>query len=196
MHNMLITTHCTLHRCWRRDKKWQWQWHTHRRWIRHVLDVWPSGHEWSWPFKKKNIGNLDMCCALSAQESLRKHCEKMACRDVCRVQKLWKKKGCDKFRITSWRQIWNKQDKLHLKLLSLSSSSVCLCALSSCCCCVLLSLVVVCVRCVCVWDIGKTTVRTFKTPPWVPAPRPHDETHVRVVQANTGTFWIYTWRRF
>ena len=33
---------------------------------------------------------------------------------------------------------------------------------------------------------------TFKTSPCVPAPRPHVETHVRVVQAYTGTFWMDT----
>ena len=33
-----------------------------------------------------------MCCALSAQQSLRKHCEKTACRDECKGYQLRKKK--------------------------------------------------------------------------------------------------------
>ena len=41
---------------------------------------------------KKIIGNLDMCCALSAQESLRKHCEKTACRDACKGHQSRKEK--------------------------------------------------------------------------------------------------------
>ena len=33
-----------------------------------------------------------MCCALSAQESLRKHCEKTACRDACKGHQSRKEK--------------------------------------------------------------------------------------------------------
>ena len=109
-------------------------------------------------------------------------CEKTACRDACKGHQL-RKEGRDKFR------------DFFLCLLPLCSSSVCL---SPCgvvvvllvlCCGVFVSRVVVCAVCVCVvWDVGKTTACTFKTPPCVPAPRPHVETRVRVVPANTVTF--------
>ena len=40
------------------------------------------------------------------------------------------------------------------------------------------------------------SVCTFKTSLCVPAPRAHVSTHVRVVPAYTGTFWMHTRRRF
>ena len=39
-------------------------------------------------------------------------------------------------------------------------------------------------------------VCTFNASPCVPAPRVHVSTHVRVVPAYTGTFWMYTRERF
>ena len=44
-------------------------------------------------------------------------------------------------------------------------------------------------------DSKNIPVCTFKTSPCVLTPRAHVSTHVRVVPAYTGTFWMYTWRR-
>ena len=64
------------------------------------------------------------------------------------------------------------------------SPCVVLCGVVWCC----FVLCVVCgVRC-CGVRRWRTSVCTFKTSPCIPAPRPHVETHVRVVPANTGTF--------
>ena len=62
---------------------------------------------------------------------------------------------------------------------------VLLCVVVCCCCCYVSCCGCVCVRCVWCETLEKPTVCRFKTSPCVPAPRPHVETHVRVVPANT-----------
>ena len=114
-------------------------------------------------------------------------CEKTACRDACKGHQLRKKKN---YVTSSGSQADVKSGinrQIHLELLALSSS----CLLSVClwlCLRVLLLLLFLVLWCVCgVWceTLEKPTVCRFKTSPCVPAPRPHVETHVRVVPANT-----------
>ena len=87
-----------------------------------------------------------------------------------------------------------------LLLFSLSLSvclSVCLSPCVVVCCSVLFCVVVCCCGVWCVWcGTLENPVCPLKTSPCVRAPRAHVETHVRVVPAWTGTFWMYTRARF
>ena len=51
----------------------------------------PAGTSGGVMTPRKSIGNLVRCSALLAQGSLRKHCEKTACRDLCKGHQLRKK---------------------------------------------------------------------------------------------------------
>ena len=98
-----------------------------------------------------------MCCALSAQESLRKHCEKTACRDAC--------KGCqsrkEKKDVTSSRSqagVNSEINKTNTSEASLSVFFLCLLPLSVsgsvfvCCWLLVVGCWLLCLVCaVCVW---------------------------------------------